>query len=166
VFLWARFGKAVEEKVKLIQHHLKIAQHRQKSYADKRCRSLIFHVGDHVYLKVSPMKGVARFGVKGKLALRYVGPFPVLERCGPVAYKVQSLENLSEVHNVFHVSQLKKCLRVPEQVVEVSDVNLAPDLTYFEYPIRVLDQKDRVTRRKIIKFYKIQWNQHSEDEAT
>jgi hypothetical protein len=158
--------KEAEEKVKLIQHHLKIAQHRQKRYADKRRRSLVFHVGDHVYLKVSPMKGVARFGVKGKLAPRYVGPFPVLERCGHVAYKVQLPENLSTVHNVFHVSQLKKCLRVPEQVVEVSDVNLEPDLTYFEYPIRVLDQKDRVTRRKIIKFYKIQWNQHSEDEAT
>jgi hypothetical protein len=80
---------------------------------------LIFHVGDHVYLKVSPTKDVTRFGVKGKLAPRYVGPFQVLERCGPVAYKVQLLENLSTVHNVFHVSKLKKCLRVPEQVVEV-----------------------------------------------
>jgi hypothetical protein len=70
------------------------------------------------------------------------------------------------VHNVFHVSQLKKCLRVPEQVVDVSDVNLEHDLTYSKYPIRVLDQKDRVTRRKIIKFYKVQWNQHSEGEAT
>jgi hypothetical protein len=127
---------------------------------------LIFHVGDHVYLKVSPMKGVTQFGVKGKLAPRYVGPFPVLERCGLVAYKVQLPESLLAVHNVFHVSQLKKCLRVPEQVVDVLDVNLKPDLTYSEYPIRVLDQKDRVTRRKIIKFYKVQWNQHSEEEAT
>ena len=127
---------------------------------------MIFHVGDHVYLKVSPMKGVTRFGVKGKLAPRYVGPFSVLERCGLVAYKVQLPESLSAVHNVFHVSQLKKCLRLPKQVVDVSDVNLEPDLTYSEHPIRVLDQKDRVTRRKIIKFYKVQWNQHSEDEAT
>jgi hypothetical protein len=102
--------KEAKEKVKLIQHHLKVAQHHQKSYTDKRRRSLIFHIGDHVYLKVSPMKGVARFGVKGKLAPRYVGPFPVLEWCGPVAYKVQLLENLSKVHNVLHVSQLKKCL--------------------------------------------------------
>jgi hypothetical protein len=112
------------------------------------------------------MKGVTQFGVKGKLAPRYVGPFPVLERCGLVAYKVQLPESLLAVHNVFHVSQLKKCLRVPEQVVDVLDVNLKPDLTYSEYPIRVLDQKDRVTRRKIIKFYKVQWNQHSEEEAT
>jgi hypothetical protein len=158
--------KEAEEKVQVIQRNLRVTQSRQKSYADKRRRSLIFHVGDHVYLRVSPMKGVTRFGVKGKLAPRYVGPFQVLERCGLVAYKVQLPQNLPKVHNVFHVSQLKKCLRVPEQVVEVSDVNLEPDLTYSEYPIRILDQKDRITRRKIIKFYKVQWNQHSTDEAT
>jgi hypothetical protein len=70
------------------------------------------------------------------------------------------------VHNVFHVSQLKKCLRVPDRTIEVTDVVLEPDLTYSEHPIRVLDQKDRITRRKTLKFYKIQWNQHSEDEAT
>ena len=75
-------------------------------------------------------------------------------------------EHLSAVHDVFHVSQLKKCLRVPDQNVEVEGVELEPDLTYSEYPIRVLDQKDRVTRRRTIKFYKIQWNQHSEEEAT
>jgi hypothetical protein len=119
-----------------------------------------------VYLKVSPMKGVCRFGVKGKLAPRYVGPFPLIEWCGPIAYKVQLLENLSVVHNIFHVSQLKKCLRVPEHVVEVLDVNLEPGLTYSKYPIKILDQKDWVTRRKVIKFYKVQWNQHLEDEAT
>ena len=78
--------KETEEKVQRIIHNLKEAQARQKSYADKRRRSLIFHVGDHVYLKVSPMKGVPRFGVKGKLAPRYVGPFPVLEQYGEVAY--------------------------------------------------------------------------------
>jgi hypothetical protein len=80
----------------------------------------------------------------------------VLELRGPVAYKVQLSESLSTMHAMFHVSQLKKCLRVPEQVVEVSDVNLESDLTYSEYPYRVLDQKDRVTQRKIIKFYKVQ----------
>jgi hypothetical protein len=112
------------------------------------------------------MNGVSRFGVKEKLAPRYIGPFPILERCGPVAYRLQLPETLSIVHNVFHVSQLKKCLRVLDRTVEVTDVAFEPDLTYSEHPIRVLDQKDTVTRRRTLKFYKIQWNQHTEDEAT
>jgi hypothetical protein len=145
---------------------LQEAQARQKSYADKRRQPLYFQVEDYVYLKESTMKGVSHFGVKGKLAPRYIGPFLILEQCGPVAYRLQLPETLSTVHNVFHVSQLKKCLRVPDQTVEVTDVALEPDLTYSEHPIRVLDQKDRVTRRRTLKFYKIQWNQHTEDEAT
>jgi hypothetical protein len=108
------------------------------------------------------MKGVTRFGVKGKLAPQYIGPFPILEQCGPVAYRLQLPETLSAVHNVFHVSQLKKCLRVPDRTIDVVDVTLEPDLTYSKHPIRVLDQKDRVTRRRVLKFYKIQWNQHTE----
>jgi hypothetical protein len=83
-----------------------------------------------------------------------------------VAYRLQLPETLSVVHNVFHVSKLKKCLRVLDRTIEVMDVSLEPDLTYSEHPIRVLDQKDRITRRKTLKFYKIQWNQHTEDEAT
>jgi hypothetical protein len=158
--------KETEEKVQKIIHNMKKAQARQKSYADQRRQPLYFLVGDYVYLKISPMKGVSRFGVKGKLAPRYIGPFPILEQCGPVAYRLQLPETLSAIHNVFHVSQLKKCLRVPDRTIEVTDVVLEPDLTYSEHPIRVLDQKDRVTWRKTLKFYKIQWNQHSEDEAT
>jgi hypothetical protein len=158
--------KETEEKVQRIIYNLKKAQARQKSYADKRRQPLYFLVGDYVYLKVSPMKGVSRFGVKGKLAPQYIGPFPILERYGPVAYRLQLPKTLSTIHNVFHVSQLKKCLRVPDRTIEVTDVVLELDLTYSEHPIRVLDQKDMVTRRKTLKFYKIQWNQHSEDEAT
>jgi hypothetical protein len=102
--------KETEAKVQRIRHHLKEAQARQKSYVDKRRRPLFFQVKDYVYLKVSPMKGVNHFGVKGKLEPRYIGPFLILEQCGPVAYRLQLLETLSAVHNVFHVSQLKKCL--------------------------------------------------------
>jgi hypothetical protein len=126
----------------------------------------MFKVRDYVYLKVSPMKGVTRFGVKGKLPPRYIGPFQIIEKCGNVAYRLKLPEQLSAVHNVFHVSQLKKFLQVPDQVVEVEGVELEPDLTYFEYHVRVLDQKDHVTRSSTIKWYKIQWDQHSEEEAT
>jgi hypothetical protein len=125
-----------------------------------------FKSSDHVYLKVSPMKGVNRYGVKGKLAPQYIGPFPILERYGLVVYRLQLPESLSAVHNVFHVSQLMKCLRIPDQTSNVVDVTLEPDLTYSEYPIRVLDQKDKITRKRTLKFYKVQWNQHTEDEAT
>jgi hypothetical protein len=127
---------------------------------------LYFQVGDFVYLKVSPMKGVTHFGIKGKLAPRYVGPFKILAQCGSVAYKVKLSEHLSSIHNVFHVSQLKKCLQVPDKVVEVSDVNLELDLTYSEHLVKIVDQQERITRRKTIKFYKVQWNKHFEDEAT
>jgi hypothetical protein len=145
---------------------LKEAQARQKSYADKRRRPLLFQVKDYMYLKVSPMNGVNRYGVKGKLAPRYISMFPILEQCGPVAYRLQLPETLSVVHNVFHVSQLKKCLRVPDRTLNVVDVVLEPDLTYSEHPIRVLDQKDGMTRKRTLKFYKVQWNQHTENEAT
>jgi hypothetical protein len=155
-----------EEQVRLIQENLKIAQSRQKSYADKRSSPLAFEVGDHVYLKVSPWKGVQRFGVRGKLAPRYIGPYPIVERCGPMAYRLDLPANLSAIHNIFHVSQLRKCLRVPTEAVESDSIQLESDLTYSEYPIKILDRKDRITHRTTIKFYKVQWTHHSEEEAT
>ncbi|WVZ58563.1 LOW QUALITY PROTEIN: hypothetical protein U9M48_008824 [Paspalum notatum var. saurae] len=155
-----------EEQVKLIHGNLKRAQSRQKSYSDKRRRPLVFELGDHVYLRVSPMKGVHRFGVKGKLAPRYIGPFKITEQCGPVAYRLELPPHLAAVHDVFHVSQLKKCLRVPEEAVDTSQIQIEPDLTYEEHPIKILDQKQRTTRRRAINFYKVQWSNHSEEEAT
>jgi hypothetical protein len=158
--------KETKEKVQRIRHNLREAQARQKSYVDKRRRPLVFQVGDHMYLKVSPMKGVSRFGVKGNLAPRYIGPFTILERCGQVAYRLRLPESQSAVHNVFHVSQLKKCLWIPDKIMDVADVNFEPDITYSEHPIRVLDQKGRITRKRTLKFYKVEWNQHTEEEAT
>ncbi|WVZ79414.1 hypothetical protein U9M48_026994 [Paspalum notatum var. saurae] len=155
-----------EEQVKFIQSNLKSAQSRQKSYSDKRRRPLVFEKGDHVYLRVSPMKGVHRFGVKGKLAPRYVGPFKITEKCGPVAYRLELPPHLAARHDVFHVSQLKKCLRVPEEEVDTSQIQIEPDLTYEARPIKILDQKQRSTRRNTVNFYKVQWSDHSEEEAT
>ncbi|WVZ94093.1 hypothetical protein U9M48_040030 [Paspalum notatum var. saurae] len=104
-----------EQQLRVVQKNLKIAQSRQKSYADNRRRELNFKVDDFVYLKVSPMRGVRRFNMKGKLAPRYIGPFKVLEKKGEVAYRLELPPSLSGVQDVFHVSQLKKCLRVPEE---------------------------------------------------
>jgi hypothetical protein len=127
---------------------------------------LEFEVGDHVYLRVSPMKGVKRFGVKGKLAPHYIGPFPILEKCGSVAYKLDLPPSLAGVHDIFHVSQLKKCLKALVDIILPEVTPLVVDLSYPEHLIKVLDQKDCVTRHKTIKFFKIQWSNHSEKEAT
>ncbi|WVZ71619.1 LOW QUALITY PROTEIN: hypothetical protein U9M48_020186 [Paspalum notatum var. saurae] len=155
-----------EAQVKMIHNNLKRARSRREKLLDKRRRPLVFGEGDHVYLRVSPMKGVHRFGVKGKLAPRYVGPFKITERCGSVAYRLELPPHLAAVHDVFHVSQLKKCLRVPEDEIDTSQIQIEPDLTYEEHPIKILDQKQRATRRRAINFYKVQWSNHSEEEAT
>jgi hypothetical protein len=149
-----------------IQENLKATKLRQESYANKRHRPLQFEVGDHVYLKVSPMKGVKRFGVKGNLSPCYIGPFPILWKCGKVAYKLELPPSLARGHDIFHVSLLKKCLKAPVDVVLSKVAPLEADLTYPEHPIKILDQKSHVTRRKMIKFYKIQWSNHTEEEAT
>jgi hypothetical protein len=155
-----------EDKVKIIQANIKTAQSRQKSYADQRRKPLQFQVGDFVYLRVSPTKGVQRFGIKGKLAPRYVGPFEILKVCGPVAYKICLPYQLAAIHDVFHISQLKKCIKVPTKIVETRAIEIEPDLSYTEQPIQILDTKERVTRRKKIKMYKILWDHHTEEEAT
>jgi hypothetical protein len=127
---------------------------------------LEFKIENHVYLRASPMKGVKRFGVKGKLAPRYIGSFPILEKCGPMAYKLDLPPSLAEVHDIFHVSQLKKCLKAPMDVVLSEVTPLKADLSYPKHPIKVLDQKDSVTRQKTIKFFKIQWSNDTEEEET
>jgi hypothetical protein len=127
---------------------------------------LEFEVGNHVYLRVSPVKGIKRFGMKGKLAPSYIGPFPILEKCGTVAYILDLPQSLARVHDIFHASQLKKCLKAPMDIVFPEMTPLEADLSYPEHPIKILDHKDRVTRHKTIKFFKIQWSNHTEEEAT
>ena len=155
-----------ENKVKLIQANLKAAQSQQKSYVDKRRKPLQYEVRDHVYLRVSPTKDIQRFGLKGKLVPRYIGPFEILEICAPVAYRIRLPSRLAAVHNVFHISQLKKCVKVPEEIIEQQYLEVEPDLSYVEYPMKKLDSKERSTRREKVKMYMIQWNHHTEEEAT
>jgi hypothetical protein len=112
------------------------------------------------------MKGVKRFKIKGKLSPRYIRPFLILGGWGTVAYKLELPPSLAGVHDIFHVSQLKKCLKAQVDVVLPEVAPLESDLTYPEYPIKILDQKSRVTRWKTIKFYKIQWSNHTVGEAT
>ena len=110
-----------------------------------------FKVDDHVYLKVSPMRGIRRFNMKGKLAPRYIGPFKILEKKGEVAYHLELPPSLSGVHDVFDVSQLKKCLRVPEEQAPLEGLEVQEDLTYTEHPMKNQDTSERVTRNKRIK---------------
>jgi hypothetical protein len=112
------------------------------------------------------MKGMKRFRMKGKLAPCHIGPFLILEKCGNVAYKLELPSSLAGVHYIFHVSQLKKCLKAPVDVVLLEVAPLKADLTYPEYPVKILDQKNHVTWRKSIKFFKVQWNNHTDEEAT
>jgi hypothetical protein len=126
----------------MVHESWKVAQSRQKSYVDKRRRDLSFEIGDFIYLKVSPMRGTRRFMVKGKLAPRYVGPFKIIDHMGEVTYQLELPAQLSEVHDVFHVSQLKKCLRVPEEQLPTEYLDLGGDLTYSERPIKILDNAD------------------------
>jgi hypothetical protein len=141
------FGPDLVEEFKAtvfhIQDNLKAMKSHQETYANKRRRPLEFEVGNHVYLRVSPMKGVKWFVVKGKLAPRYIGPFPILEKCGTLAYKLD-------------LSQLKKCLKAPMDIVLPEVTLLEADLSYPKQPIKVLDQKDHVTRHNTIKFFMIQ----------
>jgi hypothetical protein len=154
------FGPDLVEESKAtvfhIQDNLKAMKSHQETYANKRRRPLEFEVGNHVYLRVSPMKGVKRFVVKGKLAPHYIGPFPILEKCGTLAYKLDLPPSLARVHDIFHVSQLKKCLKAPMDIVLPEVTLLEADLSYPEQPIKVLDQKDHVTRHNTIKFFMIQ----------
>ena len=112
------------------------------------------------------MRGVHRFGVQGKLAPQYVGPYKIWKQCSLVAYRLQLPDILSVVHDVFHVSQLKKCLWVPNEAMEIEGLPLQPDLMYIEHPVKILDEKERVSQNNVVKFDKVQWQNHSEDEAT
>ena len=139
---------------------------RQKSYTDSKRRDIQFDVGDHVFLKVSLMKGVTRFGRRGKLTPRYIGPFEILNRIGSVSYRLALPLNLSHVHPVFHISMLRKYIPHPSHALPVQEVTIGDDLSYEEKPIAVLDRQVRKLRNKEISMIKVQWQRHNAEEST
>jgi hypothetical protein len=155
-----------EKQVRMVRENLRLAQSRQKSYADQRRRELSFKVGNFVYLKVSPMRGLHHFKVRGKITPRFIGPFKILEKRGEVACQLELTSQLSDVHDLFHVSQLKKYMRVPEEQLPMEDLDAKEGISYQEHPIKILETSERITRNKKIKMCKVQWTYQTEEEAT
>jgi hypothetical protein len=153
--------REAERQVQVVRENLQLAQSRQKSYTDHKRRNLSFEVGDFVYLKVLPMRGLSRFKIRGKLAPRHIGPFKVPEQRGEVAYQLELPPQLSDVHDVFHVSQLRKCLWVPEEQIPLEEFTVGKDLTYREYLVKILDTSEKVTRNNRYKMCKVQWSNHT-----
>ena len=154
------------EIVRQIRGRIKEAQDRQKSYADARRTELQFEIGNKVFLKVSPSKGITRFGIKGKLRPRFIGPYEILDRIGPVAYQLALPPSFGNVHNVFHVSQLRKYVFDPKHVIHQEEIDINPDLSYEERPEAILDRKEQHLRNKTITAVKVMWKHHGQEEAT
>ncbi|KAL0554253.1 hypothetical protein IC582_008170 [Cucumis melo] len=158
--------QSTNEAIQKIRSRMHTAQSRQKSYADVRRKDLEFEVGDKVFLKVAPMKGVLRFERRGKLSPRFVGPFEILERIGPVAYRLALPPSLSTVHNVFHVSMLRKYVPDPSHVVDYEPLEIDENLSYVEQPVEVLAREVKTLRNKEIPLVKVLWRNHRVEEAT
>ncbi|XP_028068727.1 uncharacterized protein LOC114271309 [Camellia sinensis] len=151
------------ENVKLIRQRLRTAQSRQKSYTDARRRDREYAVGDHVFIKVTPMKGPLRFGIKGKLAPRYIKPYEILEKINSVTYLPPVIEN---IHNIFHVSILQDYLRDPLHVIELTHVLLKDDYIYEERPMQIVNRRIKRLRHKEIPLVKVDWQNHEGTYAT
>ncbi|GJR19296.1 putative reverse transcriptase domain-containing protein [Tanacetum coccineum] len=146
------------EKIVQIQQRLQAARDRQRNYTSIRRKPLEFQVGDRVMLKVSPRKSVIRFGKRGKLNPRYIGPFKILDRISPVAYKLELSEELSNVHNTFHVSNLKKCLSDESLVIPMKELQLDDKLNFVKEPIEIIDQEVKKLKQSRILIVKVRWN--------
>ncbi|XP_073017932.1 uncharacterized protein [Primulina eburnea] len=154
----------------MIKERLKAAQDRQKSLADMKRRPAEFEVEEKAYVKVSPMKGVIRFNKARKFNPRYIGPFEILEKVGTLAYRLALSPDMSKIHNVFHVSQLRRYISDPSYILQAGPLlvenNFNEELKYEEISIRIVDNKDQVLRQRTILYVKLQWFNHIEKEAT
>ncbi|GJZ81032.1 putative reverse transcriptase domain-containing protein [Tanacetum coccineum] len=154
------------EMIVQIKNRLLAARSRQKSYADVRRKPLEFEVGSKVILKVSPWKGVVRFGKRGKLSPRYIGPFKILSRVGPVAYKLELPRELQGIHNTFHVSNLKKCLSDEDLIIPLDEVRIEEKLHFIEEPIEIMDREVKQLKQIQIPIVKVRWNSSRRPEYT
>ena len=143
-----------------------MAQSRQTSYADVRRRPLEFKVGDHVFLKVIPKKGVVRFGKRGKLSPRFIGPFEILERVGTVAFQLAVPPSMSGVHEVFHVSMLQRYTPDLAYVVDWGEIEVDTDETFEEGPVCIMDSRDQVLRHKTVRLVRVLWQHRVVEEST
>ncbi|GKC91088.1 putative reverse transcriptase domain-containing protein [Tanacetum coccineum] len=168
LIMWAEVGEGqliglelvqeTTEKISQIKDRLKAARERQKSYADKRMKPLEFSVGDYVLLKVSPWKGVIRFGKKQKLAPRFVRPFEIIEKVGPVAYRLDLPEELDGIHDTFHLSNLTKCLPDPTLQVPLDEIQVDSMLNFVEDLVEILEKEFKKLKRNRISIIKVRWN--------
>ncbi|GKB44071.1 hypothetical protein Tco_0889013, partial [Tanacetum coccineum] len=154
------------DKIVQIKERLKTARDRQQSYANNRRKLLEFSVGDKVLLKVSPRKGVVRFGKRSKLSPRYVGPFEIVERVGPVAYRLRLPQELVGVHDTFHVSNLKKCLADVTLHVPLEEVKIDDKLHFVEEPMEIMDREVKKLKKRRIPIVKVRWNSRRGPEFT
>ncbi|GJT79323.1 putative reverse transcriptase domain-containing protein [Tanacetum coccineum] len=154
------------EKIIQIKNRLLTARSRQKSYADVRRKPMEFSVGDMVMLKVSPWKGVIHFGKRGKLSPRYVGPFKIIDRIGFVAYKLELPDELRGIHNIFHVSNLKKCLADENLIIPLEEIQLDDKLHFIEEPVEIMDREVKKLQQSRIPIIKVHWNSRRGPEFT
>ena len=125
-----------------------------------------FEMGDQVFLRVSPWKGILRFGKRGKLSPRYIGPYKIVDKVGKVAYRLRLPSELANIHDVFHVSMLRKYIANPSYILKEHPIQLKENLTYEEHPVEILDRRDQVLRNKVIPLVKVLWRNHGAEEAT
>ncbi|GJW73627.1 putative reverse transcriptase domain-containing protein [Tanacetum coccineum] len=154
------------EMIVQIKNRLLTARSRQKSYTDVRRKPMEFQVGDMVMLKVSPWKGVIRFGKRSKLSPRYIGPFKIIERIGPVAYKLELPDKLCGIHSTFHVLNLKKCMADENLVVPLEEIQLDDKLHFIEEPVEIIDREVKQLKQSQIPIFKVRWNSRRGPEYT
>ena len=156
----------IVDVVKTIREKLRIAQDRYKHWADAKRRHLEFQIGDQVFFKISLNRGLIRFGRRGKLSPRYIGPFEIQARVGEVAYKLILPPALEGVHNVFHISQLRKYVKDPSHQIDYSEIEVIPNLTFEQQPVKILDRETKRLRNKEVSLVRVMWQRESPGEST